>query len=178
MCALRSPPGLRALVLPPSSSFPPRSPPDPTPSIRPTGRWRGTYGPLGASSAGLLLYNFSFRGGHGGHGGHGQPSSGFSLVIGVSPHPRPPTQRAAAAVASRAAAQPLSLAPPPWRLRTPCRRRRLLRGSGWGVRWRCTLSPRLGQCTRTLARCSLSGSTAHRHTLNGGKECTLFLLLA
>ena len=49
------PPGPRALVLPPSSSFPPLSPPDPTPSIRPTGRWRGTHGPLGASSAGLLL---------------------------------------------------------------------------------------------------------------------------
>jgi hypothetical protein len=50
-----APPGPRALVLPPSSSFPPLSPPDPTLSIRPTGRWRGTHGLLGASSAGLLL---------------------------------------------------------------------------------------------------------------------------
>ena len=44
-------PGPRALLLPPSSSLPPLSLPDPTPSIRPTGRWRGTRGLQGASSA-------------------------------------------------------------------------------------------------------------------------------
>ena len=49
------PPGPRAAVLPPSSSLLPPSPPDPTPSIRPTGRWCGTRGLLGASSAGPLL---------------------------------------------------------------------------------------------------------------------------
>ena len=37
------------------SSSPPLSPPDPTPSTRPTGRWRGTQGPPGASSAGLRI---------------------------------------------------------------------------------------------------------------------------
>ena len=42
----------RALVLPPSSLPLPFSPRDPTPSTRPTGRWRGTQGPPGASSAG------------------------------------------------------------------------------------------------------------------------------
>jgi hypothetical protein len=49
------PSGPRASVLPPSSSPLPLSPPDPTPSIRPTGRWCGTRGLLGASSAGPLL---------------------------------------------------------------------------------------------------------------------------
>ena len=48
-------PGPRALLLPPSSPLPPLSLPDPTPSIRPTGRWRGTRGLQGASSAGPLL---------------------------------------------------------------------------------------------------------------------------
>jgi hypothetical protein len=43
--------GAPSLLLPPS----PLSPPDPTPSIRPTGRWCGTRGLLGASSAGPLL---------------------------------------------------------------------------------------------------------------------------
>ena len=49
------PPGPRASVLPPSSSLLPLSPPDPTPSIRPTGRWCGTRGLLGASIAGCQV---------------------------------------------------------------------------------------------------------------------------
>ena len=56
MCAHLPPPRDPAPRCSPlSSSSLLLSPPDPTPSIRPTGLWRGTRGPPGASSAGRLI---------------------------------------------------------------------------------------------------------------------------
>jgi hypothetical protein len=51
LCVPSAPPGTPRLGAPSLLLLPPLSPPDPTPSIRPTGRWRGTYGPLGFFSA-------------------------------------------------------------------------------------------------------------------------------
>ena len=62
------------------------SPPDPTPSTRPTGLWRGTQGPPGASSAGHLIGRPFFRPGPGSSGGPGRvlPQCAQSSIIARS----------------------------------------------------------------------------------------------